>query len=367
MPAHEHDDQLDRLRAARPHVDATATSPEHPAAQALLHDIVASKATPVIETRSSAPRARATYRRPSRIAAMVAGVTVVAVGAGFVTTRGGSGDTPGTPIAASATTTAPAVRLVNIRTVAARSNAALGATGRAEITFSGGDGVQSGTTDLSFAGGNVAMTIHFAGAQGEPGFDTTNKTVDGEFYLYTPGPDNVTRWYHDTNSSGSSVFDSDPRTLLASLVPQAGFVEVGNGTVDNVAVTHLRATTLGTLPALNLSLGPVDAHSAKSLDLWVDGNDVVRRLDLVTEEKVQEIDASVAPLLEKHTDGTITIHSKDGHDTQTVQGRDLTDALKDLPHVTRTFDSNYSVRFFDIGAPIIINAPAGAVDIAAKG
>jgi len=367
MPAREHHDEFDRLRAARPELDDAAVAPERPAAQALMHNIVATNASDPVESRARTPRARAAYRRPSGIAAMVAGVTVVAVGVGFVTTRGSSGGAPGAPTAASAPTTTHPVRLVNIRTVAARTSAALGASGRAEITFANGEGMQSGTTDLSFAGGNVAMTIRFAGEHGRPGFDTTNKTVDGEFYLYTPGPDNVTRWYHDTNSSGSSVFDSDPRTPLASLVPAAGFVEVGSGTVDNVAVTHLRATTLGTLPALNLSLGPVDARDAKSLDLWVDGNDVVRRLDLVTEEKAREIDAAVAPLLSKHADGTITITAKDGHNTQTVKAGELAGILNGLPHVTRTVDSSYSVRFFDIGAPITIDAPAGAVDIAAKG
>ncbi len=361
MPVHDNDD-LERLRAARPDLDDTALAPEHPAAQALLHNIVATSGRPT----APSTRAPAAYRRPGAVAAMVAGITVIAVGASFVATRGGSDHTP-SALPAAPSTTLHSAQLANIRTIAARSNQALGASGRAEITFTGGDGTQSGTTDLSFAGGNVAMEIHFAGDHGEPGFDVTNKTVDGEFFLYTPGPDNVTRWYHDTNSSGSSVFDSDPRTLLTSLVPEAGFVEVGPGAVDGAAVTHLRATTLGTLPELNLSLGPVDARNAKSLDVWVDGNDVIRRLDLVTEEKVQAIDPSVAPLLSKHADGTISITGKDGHKTQTVQGAALADVLDKLPHVTRTLESSFSVRFYDIGAPISINPPADAVDIAAKG
>ena len=69
MPVPEHHDDWERLRAARPELDAAAVSPEHPAAQALMHDIVAT-APRVEASHSQARRARAAYRRPHGIAAI---------------------------------------------------------------------------------------------------------------------------------------------------------------------------------------------------------------------------------------------------------------------------------------------------------
>lgn len=356
MSAPEHPDALDRLRAARPELDDALLSPHTPGAQALMEEIVSMEASPARSSRT---------RKPLLVAAG-ATAAAIAIGVAAVATTGATHPSPRAGSTPKPQTTGRVAQLVNIRTIAARSNTALGASGRAQIRFDDPSGYQSGTTDLTFSGSNVAMTIHFAGEAGRPGFDSQNMTVDGEFYLYTPGPDNVSRWYHDTNAGGSSVFDSDPRTLLATLAPEAGFVEVGTDTVDGVEVTHLRATALDALPSLNLSLGPIDAREMKTLDLWVGTDDVVRRLDLTTERHEQDLDPKTAPKLEKHADGTIAIIGPDGRRT-VVQASDLQKALEGYPKITRTFSSNYSVHFSDIGVPITIAAPAGAVDIAAEG
>jgi hypothetical protein len=366
MPDSEHDDPtrddtIDRLRAARPEIAETAHSAADPDAQALLASIVRERptATPPMHAPAVARR-----RRPLLVAA-VASAAAIAIGVGVVATAGNAGHTPNTPTAAS--TTEQPVVLANIRTIAASSNSALGGTGRAEITFNT-DGLDSGTTDLAFAGHDVDMTIHFADdGAGRTAFDARNRTVDGQFYLYTPGPDNVARWYHDTNQASTSVFDTDPRTLLGALAPEAQFVTVGTGTVDGVDVTHLRATDLSALPALDLSLGPIDAHDISALDLWVGADNVVRRLDLTQVQKTQEIDPKVAPELSKHADGSITITDKDGHTQTVARGENLQAVMDQFPQVTKTSTSNYSVRFFDIGAPITISAPPDAVDYAGKG
>ena len=75
-----------------------------------------------------------------------------------------------------------------------------------------------------------------------------------------------------------------------------------------------------------------------------------------------------APAISKDESGSITLIFPDGH-TQQIghDANDLTAALNKLPQVTKTATSNYSVRFFDIGAPITITAPPNAVDIAGKG
>ena len=104
-----------------------------------------------------------------------------------------------------------------------------------------------------------------------------------------------------------------------------------------------------------------------ALDLWVGADNVVRRIDLTSERKVQEVDPGVAPTLSKSKDGTVTINFKDGHKVVVPQGGDLQRVMNGLPKVTRTFRSSYSARFFDIGAPITISVPPNATDLAGKG
>jgi hypothetical protein len=351
MPAHESPDVKDRLRAARPETDDPAFTP----------DVVVLDAIVAAEPRASA------HRRVPRwsIAATATAATVgVAFGTVALVNRHDGSSTPAHVVAPTSKPGSQTLSIDSVHTIAAHSATRLQGTGRATITFDDGTG-STGTTNLAFAGRNVEMTIHFAGESGRRGFDAQNKSVDGEFYLFTPGPDGVSRWYHDTNAGGSSFFDTDPRSLLGALAPEAAFVAVGTDSIDGVRLTHLRATNLDALPALKLSLGPIDANTFTSLDLWIGPDDVVRRLDLTTAQDVREIDPSVT--MQKRTDGTITIVAPDGT-TRTVQpGENIDDAMRDLPHVTRTIHASYSVRFHDLGAPIAVTAPPGATDVAGKG
>ncbi len=262
--------------------------------------------------------------------------------------------------------------LSGIRTIADRSAVAFAGSGRAEITFD----VQPrshGTTELSFSGQNLEMVIHFAGEDTDrPAFDAQNRTVDGEFYLLD-GPVGAKQWIHDTNSSGargSDLFDTDPRALVATLAPGARFATAGHGEIDGVAVTHLRATEVGALPSLKLGLGPIDGRSISALDLWVGDDDVVRRMDLTTETKTDVVDPAVAPTLTKDpAAGTVTAVFPDGRRVEiTAEGKLAYDELlQGLPHTTRVDRSTFSVRFFDLGAPIDIVAPPDPVDVAAVG
>ena len=59
-------------------------------------------------------------------------------------------------------------------------------------------------------------------------------------------------------------------------------------------------------------------------------------------------------------------------DVPTVAWRRIDDVphdelLQGLPHTTRVDRSTFSVRFFDLGAPIDIVAPPDPVDVAAVG
>jgi hypothetical protein len=208
----------------------------------------------------------------------------------------------------------------------------------------------SGT--VAFAGDDLEMRLHFDAVAGRgDGFDAENRTVGGEFYLLD-GPPRAQRWYHDTNASGSrgsDLFNADPRSLLGVLAPAAAFTEVEPA--DAAGVRHLRATRVDQLPALNLSLGPIDPHDVNSLDVWVGADDVVRRLDvglLHTEARTQTT--------------TVMVRNADGRMTkQTLPPSSRT------PTQTVEIRTAYSVEFTEYGTPVTITAPAHAVEVAGQG
>lgn len=259
----------------------------------------------------------------------------------------------------------------NMQQIAESTSAAL-TSGRAHLTYSSDNKRfihESGVLTIEFAGDNRSTvgtidpgnpcTDGSASVTSEPcdspPFDVANRVVDGTFYLRDGAPGQQ-KWVEDTKArlSGTDLFSADPRTLMGGATQDAGFVEAGSVTVDGVATRHLTATHLDRVPAVNLGLGPVTDNNTTvtKFDVWVDADNVVRRLDIATSQT-----QTVQPVTEARG--------------QTASQRaNLQKALDERqlgPTETLTLVSNYSVVFSDIGAPIDITAPANATKVAGKG
>jgi hypothetical protein len=131
-----------------------------------------------------------------------------------------------------------------------------------------------------------------------------------------------------------SEWTGDPRSLLATLEPGAAFEIVGDDTLDGVDVTHLRATTPDALDPAGFGFDratPLPGSTLTGLDVWVDSDDVVRRIDLET-TKTFEVRSSEEPAPPE----------------QTQPFTEITTA---------------SVRFTDIGVPNTVEAPATSCDV----
>ena len=116
---------------------------------------------------------------------------------------------------------------------------------------------------------------------------------------------------------------------------------------------HLEATRLDRVPSVNLGLGPIndDKTQVTKFDVWVDADNVVRRLDIAT-----SLTETVYPLARTlvTTDANGNIHKS-------------LDESNMGPSEQRTTVTAYSVVFTDIGSPIDITAPANATQVAGQG
>lgn len=336
----EHDDLMDVVRRARPDDLASARTP---AAQALLEEILSMPVTRTPDTRTpetrtpetrtpevgNEPGVRARRSRHRRLQLALSGAAAAALAA--VILLSGSGESS---------------RAGAVETALARSSAMLDQSGRAEVTWRtewDDDMAQSGVDQWEFSGDDSSVTIQSVPYQAESGLplpcgqeglptcppppteDPINRWVDGELYLYLAGPDGNFRWYHDYGASGDELvgFTTDPATLLDELHPGGGFEEVGKEDVDGVETTRLRATDPRQTPVPDIR-GLVDYLDAvTSLEVWVDDDGIVRRLDITIE----------------------------GSPPQSTQ---------EETHTT-------SIRFFDLGDPITIEAPTDSEEISPEG
>ncbi|HEX2053067.1 MAG TPA: hypothetical protein VHJ78_04980 [Actinomycetota bacterium] len=239
-----------------------------------------------------------------------------------------------------------------ILTIASESQTALTLSGKAEIVFSqegGGVTDTSGVTHLSFSGDDVDMVIEFAGREGRPGFQAHSRVVDGDFYLLD-GPPGRQIWIRDTNAGAmraSDMFSFDPRTLLSALRPQVGFQQMPD---PEAGLRHFRAVSPEGLSVVNLSEGPIDPKTIKSLDVWAGSDDIVQRMEVMTERK------------ETRRPGARTAIVEENWQQRKIIAPDDT-----TPEVTATIRSTYSIKFSDVGEPLDITAPPGAVDVAGQG
>jgi hypothetical protein len=245
---------------------------------------------------------------------------------------------------------------LDMRLVAAATSDAMKGTGRARVDFDIFKGRQDragGVMRLTFAGEDLEMITDFEADAYSPGFQSRNRTVDGEFYLYD-GPIDRRYWIHDVNASGqqgSDIFNVDPRTFLEIVEPGATFETVST---DDEGVRRLRATKVEEVPPLNLGHGPIaiKGQQVKRLELWVGPDDIVRRFDLDLEYTETHENSGGRAKIVNHEDGTFTKEIDPAHPGETV---------------VETVRTSYAVTFSDLGAPITIEAPAGARRVEGKG
>ena len=212
-------------------------------------------------------------------AAAAVAVAVVAASAG------GTGTAPGSRARGPVLLTAAMVHQV-----ASASRSALARSGRATVsTTSTQNGVPGDTsTDvITFSGKNWNDVIFQSSPSSgdRPAHTPTaiNRIVNGQLYLYIAGRTRRLQWYRDTNPSDlyPSAKIPDPRTVLRALEPSARFEFVRYQVIDGVRVKELRATDFSHLSGL-LRLGDFAPGHVRSLEVWVDGHNVVRRLSLTS-------------------------------------------------------------------------------------
>jgi hypothetical protein len=142
-------------------------------------------------------------------------------------------------------------------------------------------------TAVTFSGQNIDEKI--TSAPEPPGssksFTTDDRFVDGQFYIYTPGPGDVLEWLHDTDSANdaASMQFPDPRTLYNAISPEAQFTVDGTTTMNGETVTHLVAGDPSAIDASALGNLAADA-TLTSFEIWVDANDVVQQVASVSSD-----------------------------------------------------------------------------------
>lgn len=190
----------------------------------------------------------------------------------------------------SKTPTGPATRLAHPRIVltAARlhhilaKSSVAASSGTAQVTQAtseNGAPLTNQSAAVTFDGANIDEQISVEPeTPGSAAFTTDDRLVGGQFYIYTPGPTGAREWIHDTNSAddAASMQFPDPRTLYHALGPRGHFEILGTSTSGETTLTHLRALDPGALETA--PLGNLADGLLTSFELWIDPNDVIRRM-----------------------------------------------------------------------------------------
>jgi hypothetical protein len=165
-----------------------------------------------------------------------------------------------------------------VRLISSKSAAVLADSGTAVETQ---DSTLQGTPDplgptvmdVTFSGQNVNYTFTTSG-HGEGGVQNT--LLNGELYFYLKLQNDQMGWI-ECPATGNSQLElpPDPRTLVQAVSPSAGLENLGEQWINGVELTHLRATTPGSItqPDVVNGIPPVI-----TFDVWVDSNDVVRQM-----------------------------------------------------------------------------------------
>jgi len=295
---------LEILRRARPDVPDEVVSPGDPAAQALLEEILSMPDTVAPDVTDQAPVALGPARRHRRWLAAggaAAAIVVAAVLTAGLVVLAPTSSTEASPLAAAAEKTAAALRQ----------------SGRADATvsidYADGEDAQ-GTEHWEYSGADTSTVLDYGDA---PATGQIQTFVGGEWYFYRPTSDNPTwRWIHVRDLPEGGTLAVDPATVLGDLESSGDFDEVGHEPVDGIDTVRLRAADPGALPRFSLGYGLTEGMLGPitSLEVWVDGDQMVRRFELRF--------------------GGI-----------------------ETPDVLPVTSAVVSIRFFDFGAPIAIAAP----------
>jgi hypothetical protein len=314
------------------------------------------------EAYPSAFHADAEPRRPHRLirSLTVAASAVVLAGAGIgwaLSTRSPTPVVKHGPLVGLHRQSKVILTAAEVKAIATRSTAAAASSGTAEVTQTSaqnGVGQNGYDTAVTFSGQNIDEKI--TSVPEPPGssksFTTDDRFVDGQFYIYTPGPGDVLEWLHDKNSANdaASMQFPDPRALYQAISPGAQFSVDGTTTMNGETVTHLVA---GDPSAINASaLGNLAADATlTSFGIWVDANDVVQQIALSTSQTNQACQLEPLPSGKKGVVAEPAI-------------KPLENGKSCRPMTTT---SNVTVTFANVGLPQSVTAPKGAVDYAGKG
>jgi hypothetical protein len=275
----EPDELLALLRRARPVPPDGLVSPRTPAAQALVEEILSmdtayAPRTTDDERDEDRPTPGPIALGPSRLRrSLVAGVAAAALAAAATATVvSGDSDEP--------------VEAMTLDTAVVQTSEALRGSGRAELRYDNhGPGLrETGSSRYEFSGDDYSVRFRHPEGTG-PEFE--NRWIDGDLYIYglngSTGPDDL-QWTRDADATADSgsLFHLDPATLLAALgdVP---FETVGDEEVDGLGTRHLRATDPEEIDAAAFAIGfNLRQDTVTALEVWVDGDDLVRRIELST-------------------------------------------------------------------------------------
>jgi hypothetical protein len=326
----EHDEVIDSLRRHRPEdLPDEVVSPHAPAGQALLEEILSMQTIDPVEPAAAVPdysdvpdtQRRSRSRRAVTIAGAAAAAAAAVVAASVVVR-------PADPSAASTVDAAIALSLES-----------LDVSGRAEVAMhevyvdeqGNQKGVQDSVDTWEYSGDNSSVTGTFRinGIDAIPGdVDPINRRVDGEFYCYCRTSDGAFRWYHDPGLRGNDdAFRANPATLLDQLRPAGDFEPVGTGLVDGAETIRFRASRPSNTPAGVLRESWGQLGEVTDLEVWVDEDGMVRRVDLTYAD----------------------------------------DELPRPPDTVNVSSATISVRFFDVGEPITIEAPTDPIELSGDG
>lgn len=285
------EDAITALRRARPQLPDDVVSPASVAAQALLEEILSMR-TPEIDLLPTDPvtdvadvagarpaprrarRSRRTSRRPLVLAAAAAvavgGIAAVAVMAGTGDSDGGGPSVEVGPEAGDRALPADATGSGRLRVAHDLRWASGPPTG--EVTtysWSGEDfGVQRGLERSGDADGRQWRCSVDIDALPPGGGDPVEGVPLDCDEIPPPRPE---------------ALDIDPATLLDRLA--AGpYTPVGDEDVEGVPTEHRRATNpaAADLGALRLAPAFPDDATVTAVDVWVDGDGLVRRVDVAT-------------------------------------------------------------------------------------
>lgn len=294
------DDLLARLEAADPVEASTLPNADDPGAQQVLSGIL-DDSRPVVELPQVAGLNR--YGRDPRRwrTSLMAAAAVFILVAGFVLF--------------SPDNTTPALAAVH---QAARTTAEVD-SGRVSTIFTleGTDGTSSetvsGELQGSFSGADVAFEVNFEeGLEddlvgNDVGLPSTveGRMIDGILYGYDGG-----QWYSvDTGGLiGQQLVDFiDPRSVLETVEELIETEEVGPATVNGVATTQYRSIvdlggdSLAGSGWLALQQVDIEADGEIIVDLYVDGDGVLRQFDITGDVQAPEGEEGAATFLVQTT------------------------------------------------------------------